>query len=71
MDGGAWKATVHRVTQNWTQLKRLSTHVHMLNLNLLLEFSWEQTYTLKSLMPRLFLSLFLRMLSASQHFNCC
>ena len=36
MDGGAWQATVHRVTQNWTQLKWLSTHVHMLNLNLLL-----------------------------------
>ena len=36
MDSGAWLATVHRVTQNWTQLKRLSTHVHVLNLNLLL-----------------------------------
>ena len=25
MERGAWKATVHRVTQSWTQLKRLST----------------------------------------------
>ena len=24
MDGGAWRATVHRVAQSWTQLKRLS-----------------------------------------------
>ena len=26
MDGGAWWAAVHRVSQNWTQLKQLSTH---------------------------------------------
>ena len=26
MDRGAWQATVHRVAQNWTPLKRLSTH---------------------------------------------
>ena len=26
MDRGAWQATVHRVTQNQTQLKRLSMH---------------------------------------------
>ena len=26
MDGGAWWATVHRVTQSQTRLKRLSTH---------------------------------------------
>ena len=26
MDRGAWWATVHRVTQSWTQLKGLSTH---------------------------------------------
>ena len=25
MDRGAWQATVHGVTQSWTQLKRLST----------------------------------------------
>ena len=25
-DRGAWLATVHRVTQSWTRLKRLSTH---------------------------------------------
>ena len=32
MDRGAWRATVHRVVQSWTQLKRLSTqarvHIH-------------------------------------------
>ena len=27
MDRGAWQATIHRVTQSWTQQKRLSTHV--------------------------------------------
>ena len=27
MDRGAWQATVHRVAQSRTQLKRLSTHV--------------------------------------------
>ena len=26
MDKGAWRATVHRVAQSWTWLKRLSTH---------------------------------------------
>ena len=26
MDRGAWQATVHRVTEIWTQLKRLSMH---------------------------------------------
>ena len=26
MDRGAWWATVHRVTQSWTQLKQLSVH---------------------------------------------
>ena len=26
VDRGAWRATVRRVTQSWTQLKRLSTH---------------------------------------------
>ena len=26
MDKGAWWATVHRVAESWTQLKRLSTH---------------------------------------------
>ena len=25
-DRGAWRATVHRVTKSWTQLKRLSMH---------------------------------------------
>ena len=36
MDKGAWQATVHSVMQSWTLLKRLSKHVHVLNLNLLL-----------------------------------
>ena len=31
MDRGAWRATVHRVTQSQTQLKRLSTHAHILD----------------------------------------
>ena len=26
MDKGAWRATIHRVTKSWTQLKQLSTH---------------------------------------------
>ena len=26
MDRGAWGAIVHRVTNSWTQLKRLNTH---------------------------------------------
>ena len=29
MDRGAWQATVHRVTKNQTQLKRLSTITHV------------------------------------------
>ena len=28
MDRGARGATVHRVTQSWTQLKQLSMHAH-------------------------------------------
>ena len=27
-DGGAWKATVHRVTKSWPWLKQFSTHTH-------------------------------------------
>ena len=30
MDRRAWWATIHRVTQSWTQLKRLSMHVLIL-----------------------------------------
>ena len=30
MDRGAWQATVHGVTKSQTQLKRLSTHIHIL-----------------------------------------
>ena len=29
MDRGTWKATVHRVTKSWTQVKRLSTHTYI------------------------------------------
>ena len=28
MDGGAWRATVHRVAKSWTWMKQLSIHVH-------------------------------------------
>ena len=28
VDSGDWWAAVHRVTKNWTWLKRLSTHAH-------------------------------------------
>ena len=31
MDGGAWWATVHRVTMRCTRLKKLSTHAHILS----------------------------------------
>ena len=27
-DRGAWRATAHRVTKSWTQLKELSRHAH-------------------------------------------
>ena len=27
MDRGAWRVAVHRITQRWTRLKRLSMHV--------------------------------------------
>ena len=30
IDRGAWRATVHRVAQTWTQLKRLSSHAHII-----------------------------------------
>ena len=29
MDRGAWRATVHSAAKSQTQLKRLSTHVHI------------------------------------------
>ena len=29
MDRGAWQATVRRVAQSWTRLKRLSTQAHV------------------------------------------
>ena len=33
MDRGAWRATVHRVTQTWAWLKQLNTHVPIIILN--------------------------------------
>ena len=30
MDRGAWRATVHRITRSHIQLKRHSTHTHVL-----------------------------------------
>ena len=30
MDRGAWRATVHRFAKSWTRLKQLSTHMHIL-----------------------------------------
>ena len=30
MDKGAWRATIHELTKSETQLKRLSTHMHIL-----------------------------------------
>ena len=30
MDRGAWRSTVHRIVQSWTQLKQLSTAQHIL-----------------------------------------
>ena len=35
MDRGAWWPTVHWVAKSWTQLKRLSTHIHRCLLELL------------------------------------
>ena len=29
MDRGAWQATVHWISKNWTQIKGLSTHAHI------------------------------------------
>ena len=43
MDIGAWQATVHRVTQNRTQLKRLNTHTQQVSL--LLKVYWPEVIT--------------------------
>ena len=29
MDRGAWRAIVHRVAKNWTQMKQLGMHTHI------------------------------------------
>ena len=42
MDIGAWQATVHRVAQSQTQLKRLSTHACTAHLVCLL-YLWKTT----------------------------
>ena len=34
MDRGAWQAAVHRVTQNQTQRKQLSTHINIQKLKI-------------------------------------
>ena len=43
MDRGAWWAAVHRVTKNWTQLKRLSMHanIHVFPVSFT-ETSWKE-----------------------------
>ena len=38
MDRGGWRATVHRVTKSWTQLKLLSTHTYTAQGNSILFF---------------------------------
>ena len=36
MDRGSWRATAHKVTKSWTQLKQLSMHIHITTNNFLL-----------------------------------
>ena len=38
MDRGAWQATVHRFTKSWTQLKGLSTHSRIVDLQYCVSF---------------------------------
>ena len=45
MNSGAWWATVHRVVNSWTQLKRLSTHAYHTYLCLLCQFTLWSLYT--------------------------
>ena len=40
MDRGASRATVHRVTKNWTQLKRLSMHTWYISLSMKNSWKW-------------------------------
>ena len=49
MDRGAWQATVHRISESWTQLKRPSTHAQkeMIQTNLLTK--WKESQRLKSM----------------------
>ena len=42
MDRGDWQAIVHRIAKSWTQLKRLSTHAHLLQLNIP-TWTWNST----------------------------
>ena len=50
MDRGAWKATVHGVTENWT---RLSKHNELLLIHMLIQSSQLHTFIYKQIMPTL------------------
>ena len=50
MDRGAWQATVHRVTQSRTRLKRLSTHIRKNPFKKWLDL-WQQFFSLRSSPP--------------------
>ena len=39
MDSGAWRATVHRITNSWTRLKQLRTHAGIMNTGVLISLS--------------------------------
>ena len=43
--GGVWQATVHKVAKNWTQLKQLSTRIH-LHIWSCWYFSWKSWFQL-------------------------
>ena len=50
MDGGAWQAAVHGITENWT---RLSKHNELLLIHMLIQsFQW-CTFIYKEIMPPL------------------
>lgn len=45
LDGGAWRARVHRVAKSQTWLKRLSTHAWVFERNILVSVSWCRNLT--------------------------
>ena len=45
MDRGAWQATVHGVAKSQMQLKRLSTHAHIVLLSAIHQHEWPEAYT--------------------------